>query len=81
METEKNFKSGKIWYLLSFVTFKEPLEKSAFLKIPAQAFESVDFLTIFLKFLGFWGSFSYKNVSYKKTCTILILIIHLHVSF
>ena len=24
-------------------------------------------LEIFLTFLGFWGSFSHKNVSYKKT--------------
>ena len=24
-----------------------------------------------LRFLGFWGSFSYKNFSYKKTCRLL----------
>ena len=37
-----------------------------FLKIEAQAFEAGDFLNIFLRFWGFWSSFSYKNCSYKK---------------
>ena len=37
-----------------------------FLKIAAQAFETGDFLNIFLRFLGFSGSFCYKNFSYKK---------------
>ena len=40
--------------------------KFTFLKIAAEAFETGDFLKIFLKFLGFWGSFSYQNFSYKK---------------
>ena len=38
--------------------------KSAFLKFAAQVFEAGDFLTfseIFLRFLGFGGSFSNKN--------------------
>ena len=35
-----------------------------FLKIAAQTFEAEDFLNIFLRFLGFWGSFYYKNFSY-----------------
>ena len=39
--------------LLNFVTFKELQEKSAFLKIPAQAYEAGDFLNIFLRFWGF----------------------------
>ena len=52
--------------LLNFVIFKELQEKSAFLKIAAQAFEAGDFLNIFFRFLGFWGSFSYKNFSLKK---------------
>ena len=39
----------------------------------AQESEAGDFLKIFLNFLHFWGSFSYKNVSYKKrTCTEFI---------
>ena len=37
-----------------------------FLKIAAQAFKAGDFLSIFLRFLGFSGSFSYKNFSWKK---------------
>ena len=37
-----------------------------FLKIVAQGFEAGNFLNIFLRFLVFWGSFSYKNFSYKK---------------
>ena len=37
-----------------------------FLKIAAHAFEDEDFLNIFLRFWGFWGSFSYKNFSHKK---------------
>ena len=36
-----------------FVTFKELQQKSAFLKIKAQAFEAGDFLSIFLRFWGF----------------------------
>ena len=36
--------------LLSFVTFKELQEKSMFSKITAKAFETADFLNIFLKF-------------------------------
>ena len=51
------------------VTFKELLEKSAFLKIAAQASEAGDFLNIFLRFWGICGSFTYRNFSYiKKTC-------------
>ena len=40
--------------------------ESAFLKISAQSSEAGDFLNIFLRFFAFWGSFSYKNFSYKK---------------
>ena len=36
-------------------------EKLAFLKIAAQVFEAEDFFNIFLRFLGFRGSFSYKK--------------------
>ena len=32
----------------------------------AEASEAGDFLNIFLRFLGFWGSFSYKYFSYEK---------------
>ena len=32
-------------------------------KIEAQAFEAEDFLNIFLRFLSFWGSFSYIHIS------------------
>ena len=71
METEKNFKQEKKLKLcklkLNFVTFKELQEKSAFLKIGAQAFEAEYFLNICLRFLGFWGSFSNKRFSYKKS--------------
>ena len=49
-----------------FVTFKEVYKKSTFLKIAAQTSEAGDFLNIFLRFLGFWGSFSHKNFSYIK---------------
>ena len=35
--------------LLNFVTFKELLEKSAFLNIAAQAFQAEDFINIFLR--------------------------------
>ena len=48
------------------MTFKEPLEKSGFQKIAAQAFKAEDFLNIFLRFWGFWGSFSYKNFLMKR---------------
>ena len=41
MNTEKNFKQEKI------------LKFNQFLKIAAQAFETVDFLNIFLRFWGF----------------------------
>ena len=45
------------------------LECSTTLKISAQAFEAEDFLHIFLRFWGFWGSISYKHFSYsQKTC-------------
>ena len=50
METEKNFnkKKAKIYLILSLL--KSLQEKSAFLKISAQAFETGDFLSIFLRF-------------------------------
>ena len=48
---------------LKILYFKELSEKSEFLKFAAQAW---DFLDISLRFLSFWGSFSYKNVSKKK---------------
>ena len=53
METEKNFnkKKAKIYLILSLL--KSLQEKSAFLKISAQAFEAGDFLNILLRFLGF----------------------------
>ena len=74
------FKTNKkrhfLTYILTYVSnFKEKMlnfnefrnfEKSAYLKIAAQAFEGGDFLNIFLRFPGFWGTFSYKNFSYKK---------------
>ena len=37
----------------NFVTFIEIWEKSTFQKIAAQAFETEDFLNVFLKFWGF----------------------------
>ena len=45
--------------------FQRALRKSAFLKITAQAFEAGDFLNIFLRFLGFSGSF-FLYFLYKK---------------
>ena len=48
------------------VTFKKLKQKSAFLKISAQAFEAGDFLNIFFWFWGFWGSFSYRIFFIKK---------------
>ena len=53
MGTQNHFKSEKNLNLLNFVTFKGLKEKSAFLKIAAQASEAGDFLDIFLRFLGF----------------------------
>ena len=47
------------------------LEKSACLRIAVQSSEAGDFLNILLRFLGFWGSFSYKNCSYKKKHVIM----------
>ena len=52
----------KIKNLSSFVTLKNLV----FFKIAAQPFEVGDFLNIFLKFLGFWGSFCFNYFSYKK---------------
>ena len=48
--TEKNFnkKKAKIYLILSLL--KSLQEKSALLKISAQAFETGDFLSIFLRF-------------------------------
>ena len=37
-----------------------------FLEIASQAFEAGVFLNIFLRLLGFWGSLSYKDISYRK---------------
>ena len=53
METKKilNNKKAKIYLILSLL--KSLQEKSAFLKISAQAFEAGDFLNIFLRFSGF----------------------------
>ena len=42
------------------------LEKSAFLKIAAEAFEAADFLNIFLRFLGFEAHFLIKIFLLKK---------------
>ena len=55
--------------MLNLVTFKELLEKSIFLKIAAQAFETGDFLT---RFLAFCGSVSDKIFDYKKKTRNLI---------
>ena len=49
-----------------FCYFKRALGKINNFKIEAQAFEGGGFLNIFLRFLGFWGSFSYKDFSYMK---------------
>ena len=43
-----------------------------FLKIATQAFEARDFFNIFLRFWGFWGSFSYKKFSYKKRRVVYV---------
>ena len=37
------------------------------LKIAAQAFEAGESFNIFLRFVGFWDSFCYKNFSCKKS--------------
>ena len=42
-----------------------------FLKIAAQTFAAGDSLNIFLRCLGFWGSFSYNIFSYKKACMLI----------
>ena len=39
-----------------------------FLKIAAQTFEAGYFFNMFWSFRSFWGSFSFKDFSYKKTC-------------
>ena len=50
----------------SWILVRVFLENLSILNIEAENFEAGDFLTIFLTFWGFWGSFSYKNSSYKK---------------
>ena len=62
-----------VLYLVRFNTnnknhFHNNLGKISVLKdSTAQAFEARrDCLNIFLRFLGFWGSFSHKTFSYKK---------------
>ena len=50
MMTNKNFKLGKMLKFTKFCTFKELQQKSTFLKIAAQAFETGDFLNILLRF-------------------------------
>ena len=47
-----------------------------FLKIAAQPFGDGDFLNNFLRFFGFRGSFSGKDLSYKKTGYIFAIIIY-----
>ena len=56
--------------MLTFTQFKKFMEKSAFLKIAAQAFEADDFLNIPLRLFWdeVWGSFFYKNISDKRKC-------------
>ena len=46
-----------------------------FLKIAAQAFQAEDFLNIFLRIWGFWGSVSYKKF-YKKNVYMKIAQIY-----
>ena len=53
MEMEKNFKKEKAKIYLILTLLKSLQEKSAFLKISAQAFETGNFLNIFLRLLGF----------------------------
>ena len=55
MKTEKNFKEEDVLKSTQFciATFKKFQEKSASLKNAAQAFETGDFLNIFLNFWGF----------------------------
>ena len=50
--------------MFNFVTFKELLEKSAFLKITAQAFEAGDFNIL----LRFWGVFTVHFLTKKPPC-------------
>ena len=53
-----------------FQKFQTALGKISVFKaslIEAQAFEAGDFLNIFLRFWVFWGSFSFKTFSDKKT--------------
>ena len=65
MATEKDFKYKKVKFT-QFCNFQRAQSKiSVFENCSSQAFEAGDF-NIFLKFLGFWGSFSYKTFSYKK---------------
>ena len=40
----------------------------------AQAFEAGDLLNIFLRFLGFWGSFSDKKFSYKIKSVVSLAV-------
>ena len=60
MKTENNFKSEKKLKFTQFCSFKELQNKSAFLKLAAQEFETGDFLNI-LEFLRF--IFSSKKTS------------------
>ena len=59
------FKPGSFRFLLQRLNplGHSPQRGDCLPQIPPWAW---DFLNIFLRFLGFWGSFSYKNFSYKK---------------
>ena len=65
------FKIGKkSQNLLSFVAFKRTLGKISVLKIAAQAFVTVDFLNIFLRFWVFKAHFLIKIFIIKKKCIL-----------
>ena len=70
-DRKKKDKKTKIYSILCLV--KIPRKISVF-KIAAQAFESGDFLNIFLRFLGFWGSFSNKKncIDLGSQCTLTL---------
>ena len=60
MKEEKNFRKEGMLNLTQFYNLFYSI-------INDEAFETGDFLTILLRFWGFWGSFSYKTLLTKKT--------------
>ena len=88
MEKQKNFKEEKKLKFTQFWNLWRVLGKISIFKNFSLGIWGWSFLNIFLRFLGFWGSFSYKNFSCKKKRVLQYLSltpsqngeIHIHLS-